>query len=319
MVNTNYLLAGGMDTPSLTAERRYDDMDFAQDGRFKRGWMLSDEAISTIPTSTLLGGERNGQGRVPEKTSTPNKDSTTSWGSLVLGVVGGVVGGVWAFCKNSAFPGFYAGGGQGYEIRRNEQDIANESMWEDEPASLRFERVSTPVPGGYPDSSDEERPAKRIQTDSGGGGWIMVSKTQQDDRRRASSPRMRTPSTQTRQPSSHHRQSGTSRRSLGAAARPKARISSVSYSGSPAQYQPQSRPSLTEPQTPAAPFSASKKPSPLSEEVRRLATRKRKEEKVTAERYDRLNDRLQEMIREGRQALGARVEVVEEDEQMNFW
>ena len=311
MVNTNYTLKGGMDTPSLAAEKRYDNIGFEEDGRFQRGWKLSDD--SPIPTSSLLGGDRNGRSRTTHDGG-PVQEGP-SWGSLVLGVVGGVVGGVWAFCKNSAFNGFHAGGGQSYELRNSTIDD-HEHMWEDElVGQFRFERLSTPVPGEYPEDTSEEdaRPAKRVHTD--GGGWIVVSKDGEANSRGAS-PRLRTPS--------HHRppvaRASASRRSLVPVSRARPTRMNVSHAGSPAQHQ--SNPaSFAQPRSPtvAARPTPSKKSTPISAEAKRYAARVRREEKLAEEKFELLNDRLQDMIRQGREALGSKVEVVDDDESMGGW
>lgn len=320
MVNTNYNLAGGMDTPSLAAERRYDGAGFEEDGRFRRGWKLADEG--PIPTSSLLGGERNGKSRTVREDA-PVREEALGWGSVVLGVVGGVVGGVWAFCKKSAFGGFHAGGGQGYDLRADGDRFSSENLWEDEPQpSFKFERLSTPVPGDYPnDTSEEEdgnRPAKRRNAE-GGGGWIMVS-TKRETHSRGASPRLKSPS--------HHRpplaRTSVSRRSLvpvSRAARPSSRRSTVSQSGSPAQLQGKPAP-LPRPQTPTSCTQSTtpkKKSTPLSAETKRYVARVRKDEKASEERFERLNSQLKDMIREGREALGSKVEVVDEDMNMDVW
>jgi hypothetical protein len=311
MVNTRYTLAGGMDTPSLAAEKRYDNISFEEDGRFQRGWKLSED--SPIPTSSLVGGDRNGRSRTAQESEPVQAGS--SWGSLVLGVVGGVVGGVWAFCKNSAFSGFQAGGGQGYEIRNNTLND-HENSWEDEPVgSFRFERLATPVPGEYPEDTSEEevRPAKRMQTD--GGGWVVVSKNGEANSR-AASPRVRTPS--------HHRpplnRTSASRRSLVPVTRTRPSRMNVSHAGSPAQH-PSNPASFVQPRSPTAAVRSTptKKSTPISAEAKRYAARVRREERLAEEKFEVLNDRLQDMIRQGREALGSKVEIVDNDETMSEW
>jgi hypothetical protein len=56
--------------------------------------------------------------------------------------------------------------------------------------------------------------------------------------------------------------------------------------------------------------------SPPSVEAKKFAARIRKEEKVADERFERLNDRLKDMIKQGKEALGSKVEIVDEDEEM---
>jgi hypothetical protein len=57
----------------------------------------------------------------------------------------------------------------------------------------------------------------------------------------------------------------------------------------------------------------------LSAETKRYVARVRKDEKASEERFERLNSQLKDMIREGREALGSKVEVVDEDMNMDVW
>jgi hypothetical protein len=348
MVNSNYNLDGGMDTPSLAAEKRYEmgSEMFDADGRLSRDWRADQEGhrgASGAPVQ--LGGERNGRRKSHNAEEDMEVDEDmekrgqqdNGWGSLVFGAISGVVVGAWAFCKKSAFRGFYAGGGQGYAIRPHigEDPFGSEGYWEDEQegsnamsASMRsYERLSTPVPGEYPEDSPpedntyshsrsndiverERRPAKRRQTD--GGGWVVVDKI---GRSRTSSPHLSTPAN-ARIP--HPRPHSTSlKRPILNASRSRHRISSgVSYTGSPAQPSHSRNTSYANPRSPgsAATGAPALKTSPPSVEAKKYAARKRKEEKVVGEQYDRFNDKLLEMIKQGKEALGSKIEVVEQDE-----
>lgn len=53
--------------------------------------------------------------------------------------------------------------------------------------------------------------------------------------------------------------------------------------------------------------------SPISPEVEAYQRKKRREEKKHDETIRRLNAQLQDMIREGQQALGSRIEVFDEE------
>lgn len=351
MINTRYTLDGGMDTPSIAAERHYERMERMDtdnmDGRFGRAKLA--EHMSNEPRSgendtltTVLGGYRNGRGRGIAETSAIG-NPTPSWSSFVLGVVGEVVGGVWTFCKTTAFRGFSAGGGQAYAIRPSEDFFSTESMWEDEGAASRsWDRLPTPVPGEYPgdtpseDEAEEDdhyheqgrRGSKRLHTD--GGGWIVVERTR-DARTRARSPRLSTPGSHGQRaihgrPSLSSASSFRRHKAQSGGSRHAHRVSGVSFAGSPtplAQQQQQqlygraSLGSQRSPTNPSAPtFGSGKKMSPPSVEAKKFAARIRKEEKVADERFERLNDRLKDMIKQGKEALGSKVEIVDEDEEM---
>jgi hypothetical protein len=422
MVNTVYNLAGGMDTPSLAAEKRYEQLGselFDLDGRLSRDWRSNGDGASGMmggggSAGGKLGGDRNGKRKTQQDEEeeegedagvgayayddgkTQQQDS--GWGSLVIGAIGGVVAGAWTFCKKSAFRGFYAGGGQGYAMRQHQHQqpgyddpFGHESMWEDEQdpsnpmsASMRsFERLSTPVPGEYPEDSpppedinnnngggggsntrylesveSERRPAKRRQTD--GGGWVVVDKTAAANRSRTgsrSSPRLSTPPINPRLATHHHNSAHTSARPRAASLkRPmmlnnntpassrssRPRISAVSHTGSPARPSTHSHSrhaslssggiQLRPPRSPGMPsttvsgdgggdgavgfgvgIGVGPNMSPPSVEAKRFAARVRKEERAAGKRYDRLNDQLMEMIKQGKEALGSKIEVVENE------
>ena len=49
-------------------------------------------------------------------------------------------------------------------------------------------------------------------------------------------------------------------------------------------------------------------------EVKRFAARRRKEDRIAEERFERLNGQLMDMIEMGKQALGSTVEIVEDED-----
>ena len=290
-----------------------------------------------------LGGESNGRARVAA--SSPSAGS--GWGAAVLGALGGAVAGVWTFCVRSAGLGEWqsfrakrvAGGGVGTARGM----AVDEAAWEDEtPArpsqrsdwSLErsFDRLPTPVPGEYPRSDDEdesmvrldgepreddERPAKRVQTD---GGWVVVGRGRGINR--GASPRFSTSSVgagETTATLAGQANSSAARRLKRSSLHP--RVSGVSFAGSPAAPAVQANRRRTievarlEVQLPrSSPVLGmnSLKTSPPSVEVKKFAARLKREEKAADERFQRLNDRLNQMIKQGREALGSTVEVVED-------
>lgn len=62
-----------------------------------------------------------------------------------------------------------------------------------------------------------------------------------------------------------------------------------------------------------------KKGSPPSVEAKKFAAKMRREGKMADERIERLNDRLQDMIRQGKEALGSKVEVVDGEGNKEMW
>jgi hypothetical protein len=343
MTNTRYTLAGGMDTPSIAAERQYERMDFEPlEGRFGRS-RLAEHKIQSHPDEngvfsnpTIIGGDRNGFARMPSRTvSLAQKNpSAPSWTSMVLNVVGGVVGGVWALCKTTAtFTGFTAGGGTAYPLRRTEDDIfASESMWEDEATAgalgRNWERLPTPIPGEYPgdtpseDEGDQDgtrrRGSKRLQTD--GGGWVVIERggLRQRSLSRARSPRLSTPVGGSTSSPRHMRSTSASikRHKASTASRHAHRVSAVSFAGSPAPQQHlggRASMGVQHRRSPSGGIDEGIKRSPPSVEAKKFKARIKREEKVADERFERMNDRLRDMIRQGKEALGSKVEVVEDD------
>lgn len=59
--------------------------------------------------------------------------------------------------------------------------------------------------------------------------------------------------------------------------------------------------------------------SPPSVEAKKFAARIRRDERVADEKFEKLNDKLKEMIRQGKEALGSKVEIVDEDGDEEMW
>ena len=324
LVNTRYTLAGGLDTPSLNAAALHEQLDRSSMGvNCSRRWNNTDDDLWSARTDYFapppqLARESNGRARNP----TSQDIQPPGWGKFMLTVVGGVAGKMWDFCTAGAFRGFYAGGGRGYDVStRTAPSPSATNSWEDInilEQSRQMGRDSTPVPGQYPvddykdttgaQDSTRPRPPKRLHTDTG-NGWIMVShSTQPEDVSPRLSPRRSPGSNFALSRSMTRRHSGistTNRRSLIPTPR---RSSSVSYSGSPAVQPPQrnslptSRPS-------------SSHGSPLSPEAQRYAERIAREDREADRSMRRLNSQLKAMIKQGKQALGTKFEI--EDEQVD--
>lgn len=323
-VNTRYNLRGGIDTPTAEAEARFEYADQYRHEDYRRRGSVGDtlDGQSDTFVKPVMLGERNGRGRLP---SSPNGVQSPSWGKFVFNIVGGVAGTMWEFCKATAFKGFYAGGGKGYEMPTPmRQEPSDSSIWEEMRTSRpRNSLDATPVPGRYPQedsfnspNSGERRPAKRLHTESG-AGWVMVTTTGETV----------TPKSNSRTPARRHsamtnsterRQSVASRPNLRRSIAPVPRRSlGVNHAGSPAINSHNRRASYAVSRTPGV-GTPTQNPSPVSIEAQRYAERMRREEKKTDASIKRLNQQLKAMIREGKEALASNVEVVddEDDKQM---
>ncbi|PWY73563.1 hypothetical protein BO70DRAFT_364452 [Aspergillus heteromorphus CBS 117.55] len=220
---------------------------------------------------------------VEEKITTTTTTTTTlypqpaapvRWSQTVLGVVGKV----WDFCWGGAFRGFYAGGGQGYTMTAEEASVQLPST---EKETVHFtptlhphkEGPTTPLPGQYPEEEDLNR------------SWVMVSHREEFDE---SSPSNRRRLHPRRSPHAHSH--GHTRR------RPQGKRTLMSNASS--------IPTKSQFSSPAKP-----RESPVSVETQRYMAQKRRMEREEDASLRRLNRQLQSMIKEGKQALGTRVEV----------
>lgn len=361
LVNTRYTLKGGLDTPTLAAEQRmnesqYSDIHYRRELSGTESGLLGEENggyQSFLPLD--LDRETNGRSRRTSGRSFTNNNE--GWSKAALGVVGGVVGKVWEFCKTSAFRGFHAGGGKGYTVNGNRGEShfsyeINEKTWETEQITTTWgdDRESTPLPGQFPEEdfipnwmsnptpdATPPRAGKRRQiatnTDELARNWVVVPPP---------NARPSTPSNpQIRGPARYSMQtaSSTSRRSV--VGRPTSRASTVaprrpalqrvSHAGSPA-LQSSNGASFASPRSPGgskiprftnSPMSGIKNPpenkveSPAAKEAKKWAAVKRKEEREADVTLRRLDSQLKAMIREGKEALGTKVEV-EMDGDMDF-
>ena len=321
LVNTRYKLAGGLDTPTAVDSAADGSHDYLTSRdmtlRGGRGWDRHIDQFMDNPSpqlSSALARDSNGRPRIYKAPGLRD-----GLGKAVYRVVG-VAGKVWEFCRANAFPGFFAGGGQGYEMKSPPTfgDL-DQSVWQemDEDNACRtMNRDTTPVPGGFPeadfipdymaqDHTTPSRAAKRIQRGkiegSLGASWVMVGS---EGVSRESSP--------TRLSARKVPPTAASRRKspLRAGKRPilpASRPSLTSYAGSPS-LRPDRPASFASSRSPAT---SPKRESPVSVEVQRHAARIRKRELEEDANLKRFNQQLKVMIREGKEALGTKVEVVE--------
>lgn len=166
LVNTDYRIAGGLDTPSaLNAQIEEDshEFDYEIDCRPSRynSQNSSQPTDSYFPQTPAL--KENGKNK---RQLSPPSPPMKGWGKAVWAVTGGFAGKVFNFCWNTTFKGFYAGGGNGYTLDLGTPSVATKT-WvavdskddvfhnDYNGSSRRGVRESTPVPGGFPEDGPE--------------------------------------------------------------------------------------------------------------------------------------------------------------------
>jgi hypothetical protein len=206
--------------------------------------------------------------------STPS--TPTGWGRTVIQAVSKVLD----LCWTGAFRGFYAGGGQGYDMPAGPTQIL-ESSWQASTSPAEKDAYNantyfaTPVPGQYPEDETES--------------WVVVP----DSDGFAGSSELASPSLRARrtfQASSPRRKSAVMPRLAKTAKR-------VGYAG---PMSPTMGPGLPSPRSRDVPSSA---------DIQRQAAKMRRKEREEDASIQRLNKQLQAMIREGKEALGTTVVV----------
>lgn len=347
LVNTNYRIAGGLDTPTALNFQREEDAqqhEFEVDCRPNRYAAQENVDGSYFPHTP---SEEN-----PTKRKTSPRQN--GWGQTVWALTGGVAGKVFNFCWNTTFKGFYAGGGNGYQFEIGTPDVTGlslenekEDVFHDEYAGQRrHRREQTPIPGGFPDDDEQERQprphAVRMTTsERRNSDWVIVD--DQPDRNespvrkrfRASGATTanlhvsRTPNATTSRNTPNGRprlaSRSSSNKSSASYASPRSSSAAVTVTTSAVQQQqkqhrravssfqqqqqqpdarPSSRASLASPRRQSS--------TPASPEVRKFEQKMRRKEAKQDHTMNRFNAQLQAMIREGQQALGSKVEVVEE-------
>ncbi len=315
-VNTRYALAGGLDTPTAAA---LSDMDLGEEdyrasadvhlrrGRRYRGFdPISDSYFPR--TSVALAKEGNGRPRVPAPPQIRD-----GLGRAVYSVVE-VAGRVLEFCKATAFRGFYAGGGRGYEIKSSTPSVnGDQSVWLDDGKQDLFQTHEKGIiPGRFPeedyipdymsqDHTTPPRATKKVQRDKGVGemsaSWVLVGSRETSPSRLS---HRKVPSANTSLRKSVPR---LGKRPILPASRP----SLTSHAGS----------SDLRPDRPASfasvrsPVPSPKHESPVSVEMQRHVARMRRRELEEDANLKRFNSQLKAMIKEGKEALGTKFEVEE--------
>ena len=357
-VNTRYVIKGGLDTPNLKAAGmedsacEYSDVGYRRELSGTASGLLGEE--SGYQSFLTLNLDHDSRSRRTSNQSM-NHDG---WSKTALEVVGGVVGKVWEFCKTSAFRGFHAGAGRKYTFKNRPDDSyfslkINEKSWETEQITTTWgdEGEPTPLPGQFPEEdfipnymanltpeptpprAGKRRHISRNNTDELARNWVVVPPVDA----RPSTPSNLQPKNpprymQTTSSTSRRSVIRTSRASVVAPRRPL--LPRTSHAGSPALTTHQSA-SYASPRSPGGtkiphlstaqtfsgrPSSPIKQEidSPAAREAAKWAALKKKEEKEADITIRRLDRQLKDLIREGKEALGTRVEIEMEEEDEGF-
>ncbi|KIW55656.1 hypothetical protein PV05_04387 [Exophiala xenobiotica] len=344
LANTNYRIAGGLDTPTALDVHREEDADryaFETDCRPNRYTHMQKQEKPSAQTdsyfpqtpASIESTHGNGKRRLSRS---PNQNG---WSKTVWALTGGIAGKVINFCWNNTFKGFHAGGGNGYNFDLVTPGVSSSSVWieagskEDVfqhsySAESRNYGDRTPVPGGFPEDQDfpSSFSAARTRSFDRRNDWVIVDDPDQD---RDASPvrkksRASTASLHARQPSrqassqklsrprlaSRTSASYASPRSLSVSvsSKPQHQRSVSSFDGNANASRPTSRASMASPRRQSSQVNVPQ-PSP---EVRKFEQKLRRKEAKQDHTMNRFNAQLQAMILEGQQALGSKVEVVDD-------
>ncbi|RMZ79225.1 hypothetical protein DV737_g3479, partial [Chaetothyriales sp. CBS 132003] len=347
LVNTDYRIAGGLDTPRAegAGADEASDWELERDLRVNRFNQqpspTSDSFFPHTPQHPGHSAEECGDMAVPPK---------TGWSHTLWNLTGSVAGKLINFCWTTAFHGFHAGGGRGYHMQLDTPTVAaSETSWPDiadDVFDARFRgrgRGTTPIPGEFPahDSvqdhwsrvgrwQEAETPLQAAK-DPGGSSlrrnWVMVASP--SDRRSASTSPARKkhrPSTATgisarplARPSYSTRARRPIRTPTGGAsyASPRASIGSASSSYASAS---SFRPVPSDhgggggryKSSYASPRQSDQRPpqsSPKSSDVLRFEKKLRHDGQRQSDSIKRMNERMQLLLREGQQALAAKIDV----------
>lgn len=298
-VNTDYRFAGGLDgqSASLAAaleieEYHGQELDY-RPNRYR--------ACENFPTEATTLQER-GHGRKrarPSSSSSSSPQKGNGWGKTVFNMVGGVAGKVWDFCWTGAFRGFHAGGGMGYQMNTPQRQT-DQGIWQTDPGRgddlfRTHSREGVPIPGQFPRQVEEH--SRGIDADDINNSWILVKNEEPESAR--SSPT-------THGPRKHARRISNAARPMTprkAVATRTGRKSVLTAGGRPS--------SASQMASHASPknLSPTKTDNPASAEAQRYAAKARRREREEDASIQRLNQQLKAMIKEGKEALGTKIEV----------
>lgn len=307
LVNTDYRLAGGLDTPGAwytEAEERAQERDEELDHRPNRFAARHGTGIPSPPTTPRQADYELNFAKTHQSSITGWHVRSTAWA-----LTGGLAGRIINFCWNTTFGGFQAGGGQKYS-HSSQQPGARRDDEAESCASVSF--PNTALSGSdakYPDTvsrggwvmvdratdvQEDTSPLRKRSRASIAGGNRYASTTMSELDRTASyaSPRL----TAAGIPCSHARMYNNNHKGS-----PLTNRTARQVMNSPSRRQ-SSTASLLEPG------------SPVSPEIASYRRQKRKEDRIQDKSLQRLNTQLQDMIRQGQEALGTKIEVLAEND-----
>jgi len=328
LANTDYCLFGGLDTPGAWSEQRLeraDELDAERDYRHTRfAEPLGTPRHDYGETVSGLKQEKEQEKTLPDQQYATSRNG---WyiGKAAWALTGGLAGKIFNFCWNTTFQGFHAGGGQPYTdcaeaVTGRGPNYANDG----------FLRKKTPIPGSYPsgrDSTDgkEQRPVESLRFSTTPtiygrhasedsltkNNWVFIEQNRPQDHDQ-SPIRQRSKASMAgsgryelaqpvRAPASPTASFASPRRTTSAAA---------VYTRPPGAGK-RSRASVASPSRRQTSLAVSPS-SPASPEIESYQRKRRKEDRRQDQSLRRLNAHLQDMIREGQQALGSKIEIVDD-------
>lgn len=324
LAHDRYALAGGSieSTNSFTRQNgNYDDYFTLQS---QRG-MWSSPASPSMQPMTL-----------DRVASTPNAPNSWVVDSL-LNIVGGVAEKLFQFCT-VPFRGFQAGGGQSYDADAQIKIASKLGLHDDvepsEPAApvqqIRFDAQQNEDYGIRSIESvetEQPRASKRLRTED---AWVMVGRddeagsspivTSRLSERRVPAPTYTPSPSQIPRPLSRISTTPISKRpSLIPVSRRSNSIKTPVYSSSipgPKANNKQKSHNRLSFGSPGKFEGEKKRVSPLPPDSQRLINKVRKEELEDDARMRRMSSQMSAMLREAREALGSKVEIEDDDEEM---
>ncbi|KAJ5604533.1 hypothetical protein N7510_009687 [Penicillium lagena] len=271
-------------TSTTAADHHSAELDYRQN-RYRESFLPPslDASVDSIEPSS----NSRKRSRRDSSVASPSIDGSVpatpvGWGRTVINVVGKVLD----LCWSGAFRGFYAGGGRGYDMPAGPGQQLDPSAWQS-PSSVENDNIFsshnqvhlTPVPGQYPEEDIDRN-------------WVVVPTESKDPFIDTGSPSLR--ARRAYQASSPRRRPAQIPR-----LNKRAAYSSGARPSTPTR-SPTKNPGLTSPRSNNSPGSA---------EVQRYAAQLRRKERQEDASIRRLNKQLQNMIREGKEALGTTVNV----------
>lgn len=324
LANTDYCLFGGLDTPGAWSEQRLeraDELDAERDYRHNR-------FAGPLGTSRHDHGETV-SGMKQEQTLSDQQYATSRNGWYIRkaawALTGGLAGKIFNFCWNTTFQGFHAGGGQAYTDYAETVTGRGPSY-----ANDGFLRKRAHIPGSYPSGTDstdgkEQRSvepsrssttpttyARHASEDSvAKDNWVFIEHNRPQDhdqspiRQRSKASMAGSGRYELTQPA----RAPTSQ--TASFASPRRTTSAAAVYTRPSSAGKRSRASVASPSRRQTSLAVSPS-SPVSPEIESYQRKRRKEDKRQDQSLRRLNAQLQDMIREGQQALGSKIEIVDD-------